>query len=64
MVAQQHIEPEKPDGFQMFQPVPASDSYGRKKSVIDIKKHYQQQVIRQLIEKDAEVASQSIKLQS
>ena len=40
------------------------ESDGRKKSVIELKKHYQQQIIRQLIEKDAEDASQSINLKS
>jgi len=41
MIAQQHIEPEKPDGFVLMPAAPPGED-GRKKSIIELKKHYQQ----------------------
>ena len=67
LVAQQHVEPEKPDDLlqyaQATQPLTTPDQ-NKRKSVMEIKKQIHQDVIRQLIDKDVEAKSQSLKLQS
>ena len=60
LVAQQHVEPEKPDDLlrqaQANQP-PTTPEQNRRKSVMEIKKQIHQNVIRQLIDKDVEAKS-------
>ena len=60
LVAQQHVEPEKPDDLlrqaQANQP-PTAQEQNRRKSVMEIKKQIHQNVIRQLIDKDVEAKS-------